>query len=251
MRIFYVIALMSVFLLGNLQAQGSKSQTRMIGPFSKLIVNSSLSITIIPNGEEKVVLYTEDPAFASFININSNGSDLIIEVKNKPKNMSAVATATIYCKSLSHISINKPCDISFASKLSANKLRIELNNKSKITNALLDVGNLYIQAKGASMAILSIENNSNLEIVAKAKSAITLNGNTQKLHIDATNNSIVDAALLQASKISVDCNDNSVVTILCNDKFDANVNNNSKVEVKGTGKLNKKNIKNGGSVVQL
>lgn len=253
MKKFYLLSLMSFVCLfvSKAQTQDNKSQTRMTGPFSKLIVNSPLKLTIIPGSEEKVVLTTDDPAFASFVNVNSNGSDLTIEVKNKPKNMNSGASITVYCKSLSNITINKQCDIIFSNKLNTKKLDIELNDKSKLNNASFAVSNLSINAKGGSHATVALDNSANVDVVAKAKSEVTITGNTEKLSIGASDYATVDASALQSPKIAVDCNNNSVITILCNDKFDANVNNNGKVQVKGNGQLNKKNIKNGGAVVQL
>lgn len=198
----------------GLEGEGAATDTKefAVDQFNAIEANCNCDITVIPSEISKVVVESHKNLIDN-LELTSKNGDLHINEKSRVGKYDLYNVNIYSLANLKEIELNKQSKMKISGTLKANKFSIEANDQTIIDQAYLDTKDLELSFSDQSQG--------------------TITGNTISLDLEASDESQVNLADLQAVEIDFTAENNSNVSIFALKDLSGKASDNAQVRYKG------------------
>ena len=126
---FKSIIITAFVLLFVYKSNAQEQKEINVEPFSKVKFEGSAQWVLIPSDEEKVVILSKNDDVFGYIDVNQNGSELVISTTDKNKNITKLfqsVTITVYFKSINQVYLSGVGSVNSDGEIITSKLTATL-----------------------------------------------------------------------------------------------------------------------------
>lgn len=180
--------------------------------FNSIEANCNCDITLIPSETSKVVVESHQNLIDN-LDLKLKGNELEISEKKNVGQFDLYNILIYLPSDLKEIELNKQARLKTSGTIKANRLKIEANDQSSISQTYLDIKDLKLDISDQSGAVIS---------------GIAIN-----LRVSSSDEAIGNFSELQAVEIDFDAEDNSHISLYAMKNLSGKAENNAQVSYKG------------------
>lgn len=180
--------------------------------FNSIEANCNCDITLIPSETSKVVVESHQNLIDN-LDLKLKGNELEISEKKNVGQFDLYNILIYLPSDLKEIELNKQARLKTSGTIKADRLKIEANDQSSISQTYLDIKDLKLDISDQSGAVIS---------------GIAIN-----LRVSSSDEAIGNFSELQAVEIDFDAEDNSHISLYAMKNLSGKAENNAQVSYKG------------------